>query len=379
MKFARLVWINLLRNKRRTVLTITSVAVAFFLFGTLRSVLTTLDAATEVGSEARLVTTSSSGITFPLPQAHAQRLLATDGIRSVSWANWFGGYYTDPNDFFAQFAIDAETYLSMYPDIQIPEEQTVEFLRERTAAIVGVGLMEKYGWQIGQTVTLKGTIFPGDWEFTIRGVYTPGNPSYSDAAFFFHYKYLYEATDGGISPGWYVLELEDPDRAAELASRIDASFENSSGPTKTETERAWQTGFVTMWGNVSFLVRSIGTAVFFAILLVAANTMMMAVRERVNEVAVMKTLGFQNGTLFGIVLAESVVITLVGGSIGLFTARAAFTGNNTMNQFFPGFGVQWGTIALGLAIATLLGFISGAVPAMQSARLSVVQALRRVV
>ncbi|MFQ5703650.1 MAG: ABC transporter permease [Gemmatimonadales bacterium] len=378
MRFAHLVWVNLLRNKRRTILTTVSVAVAFFLFGTLRSVLTTLDAATEVGSEARLVTTSASGITFPLPQAHAQRLLATDGIKSVSWANWFGGYYTDPNDFFAQFAIEAESYLPMYPDIQIPEDQKAAFLKERTAAIAGVGLMEKYGWHVGQTVTLKGTIFPGDWEFTIRGVYTPANPSYGDATLFFHYKYLYEATDGRISPGWYVLELEDPDRAAEIASRIDASFENSSAPTKTETERAWQTGFVTMWGNVSFLVRSIGTAVFFAILLVAANTMMMAVRERVNEVAVMKTLGFQNGTLFGIVLTESVIITLIGGSIGLFAARAAFSGNNTMNQFFPGFGVEWSTIVLGLAIATLLGFVSGAVPALQSARLSVVQAFRRI-
>ena len=378
MKFARLVWVNLFRNKRRTFLTAISVAVAFFLFGTLRTVVTTLDAAAEVGSEARLVAKSASGITFPLPQAHAQRLEAFDGIKSVSWANWFGGYYQDPNDFFAQFAIDADTYLPMYPEIAIPEDQLEAFLRERTAALVGVGLMERYGWSVGQSVTLKGTIFPGDWEFTIRAVYTPDNPSFDENAFFFNYDYLYEATNGRITPGWFVMELADPDRAAETAHNIDAMFENSNAPTQTETERAFTAGFITMWGNVGFLVSAIGTAVFFAILLVAANTMMMAIRERVGEIAVLKTLGFQNGTLFGIVIAESIAITLIGGVLGLVAAKMAFPPGNPMSAFFPGFAVHGGTIAWGLLIAMLLGAVSGAVPAWQSARLSVVQALRRV-
>ena len=270
MKFARLVRANLFRNKRRSLLTVLSVAVAFFLFGTLRSVVTTLDAASELGSESRLVTSSATGITFVLPEAHAQRLAAFEGVKSVSWANWFGGYYTDPNDFFAQFAIAAETYLPMYPEIQIPEGQAEAFLAERTAALVGVGLMEKYGWRLGQTVTLKGTIFSGDWEFTIRAVYTPENPSFGDETMFFHYDYLYERTQRRISPGWFILQLDDPDQAAVIASRIDAMFENSTAPTKTETERAWQAGFVTMWGNIGFLVKAIGTAVFFAILLVAS-------------------------------------------------------------------------------------------------------------
>ncbi len=378
MRFVRLVRANMFRNKRRTLLTVLSVTVAFFLFGVLRSVITTLDGVSEVGSEARLITSNASGITFVLPEAHAQRLAAFEGVRSVSWANWFGGYYTDPNDYFAQFAVDAETYLAMYPEIQISAEQVDAFLRERTAAVVGVGLMEKYGWRLGQTVTLKGTIFAGDWDFVIRAVYTPDNPSWGDESFLFHYEYLYEGSNGSISPGWFVLQLDDPDRAASLANRIDAAFENSTAPTKTETERAWQAGFVTMWGNVGFLVRAIGTAVFFAILLVAANTMMMAVRERVGEVAVMKTLGFQDRTLFGIVLAESITITLIGGALGLTAARFAFLGQNPMNTFFPGFAVGWGTIALGLFAAALLGLVSGAVPAFQAARLSVVQALRRV-
>lgn len=378
MTLSRLVWANLVRNRKRTLLTVASVTVAFFLYGTLRSVITTLDAAARVGSEARLVTSSASGITFPLPEAHAARLQAVPGVESVSWANWFGGYYQDPQDFFAQFAIKADTYLPMYPEIRITAGDVEAFRRERTAAIVGVGLLERYGWQVGQTITLKGTFLAGDWEFTIRAAYTPSNPSYGDENMFFHYEYLYERTNGGISPGWFVLKVADPDRAAELAATIDAQFKNSTAPTKTETERAFQAGFVTMWGNIGFLVRAIGTAVFFAILFVAANTMMMAVRERVGEIAVLKTLGFGNGALSAMVVVESVLITLVGGALGLGLARAVFSGGTPLDTFFPGFGVTGGTIGLGLALAVGLGLVSGAIPALQSARLSVVSALRRV-
>lgn len=378
MSIGRLVFANLFRNKKRTVLTVLSVMVAFFLFGTLRSVITTLDASAELGSEARLVVSSASGITFPLPEAHANRLQSVDGVNTVSWANWFGAYYQNPQDFFAQFAIKAETYLPMYPEIDITSGDLDAFMRERTAAIVGVGLLEKYGWQVGQTVTLKGTFLAGDWDFVIRAAYTPTIASFGDENMFFHYEYLYERTQGQISPGWFVLGLSDPNRAADIAAAIDAQFRNSTAPTKTETEKAFQAGFVTMWGNIGFLVKAIGTAVFFAILFVAANTMMMAVRERIGEIAVLKTVGFQDRTIFWLVLAESVLIALVGGAIGLMLARVAFLGQTPLNAFFPGFGVSPGTIGLGLVLAALLGAVSGAIPAVQSARLSVVSALRRV-
>ncbi|NOT09584.1 MAG: FtsX-like permease family protein [Gemmatimonadales bacterium] len=378
MTLSGLVWANLRRNKKRTVLTMLSVVVAFFLFGTLRSVITTLDKASEVGSEGRLIVSSASGITFLLPQAHANRLQSVDGVKSVAWANWFGGYYQNPNDFFAQFAIKADTYLPMYPEIAITAGSVDEFMRERTGAIIGAGLIKKYGWQLGQKVTLKGTFMPGDWEFNIRAVYTPSDPAFGDEIMLFHYEYLYERTGGEITPGWFVLELNRPDRAGDIAAGIDAQFKNSVGPTKTQTERAWNAGFVTMWGNIGFLVGAIGTAVFFAILFVAANTMMMAVRERIGEIAVLKTLGFGNGTVFGLVLAESVLITVLGGFLGLLLARTAFLGRNALSAFFPGFGVTGGTIILGLVMALALGLVSGAVPAIQSARLSVVSALRRV-
>ncbi|MEO8450308.1 MAG: FtsX-like permease family protein [Gemmatimonadota bacterium] len=378
MTLYRLVWANLRRNKKRTILTMLSVVVAFFLFGVLRSVITTLNKAAEVGSEGRLITTNASGITFQLPEAHANRLQAIDGVKSVSWANWFGAYYQDPNDFFAQFAIKADTYLPMYPEYAITAGSVDDFMKERMGAIVGVGLLQKYGWKLGQKVTLKGTFLPGDWEFNIRAVYTPTDRAFPDEQMFFHYQYLFERTGGRITPGWFVLQLNQPERAAEIAAAIDAQFKNSSAPTKTETERAFNAGFVTMWGNIGFLVRAIGTAVFFAILFVAANTMMMAVRERIGEIAVLKTVGFGNGTIFALVLAESVLITLLGGAIGLLLSRTAFLGRNPLKAFFPGFGVTPGTIALGMALALLLGLVSGAIPAIQSARLSVVGALRRV-
>lgn len=373
-----LVWANLRRNKKRTILTMLSVMVAFFLFGVLRSVITTLDAATEVGSEGRLIASSASGITFQLPEAHASRLAAVDGVSSVSWASWFGAYYQDPNDFFAQFAIKADTYLPMYPEIVITAGSMDDFMRERNAAIVGVGLLEKYGWQVGQKITLKGTFAAGDWEFNIRAAYNPPDPAFGDELMFFHYEYLYEGTGGRMSPGWFVMTLNQPDRAPEVAATIDALFKSSTAPTKTQTEKAFNAGFVTMWGNIGFLVSAIGTAVFFAILFVAANTMMMAVRERIGEIAVLKTVGFGNGTVFGLVLAESVLITMLGGALGLLLARAAFLGNNPLNAFFPGFGVTGATIGLGLLMAAALGIISGTIPAIQSARLSVAGALRQV-
>jgi putative ABC transport system permease protein len=378
MKYARLIWVNLLRNKLRTLLTVLSVCVALFLFSTLRSVITALDAATEVGSEARLMTLSATGITFLLPQAHYNRLVAVEGVRSVSWANWFGAIYIDESNFFAQFAVDAESYFAMYPELRVPEDQMEAFMAERTAAIVGNGLMRRFGWRLGQTVVLQGTFLPGDYEFTIRGVYTPDDPSLGEELFYLHYDYMYEAARDQLSPGWFILQLDDPTEAAAISQRIDAMFENSSNPTKTQTEKALNAEFITMFGNVAQLVRTIGLAVFFAILLVAANTMMMAARERVNEHGVLKALGFQNGQLFGIVLAESVVITVIGGVIGIGAAWYLFRPGNPMTSFIQGFTVRTETVWYGLVIAVVLGIVSGLVPAWQAARLSVVQALRRV-
>ncbi len=378
MKFARLIWANLTRNKRRTILTVLSVAVALFLFASLRSVLTTLDAAVKVGSETRLITRNAISLVFSLPQSYAERLRAVDGVEGVSWANWFGGVYRDPQDFFASFAVDADTYFPLYPEIQVPPDEMRAFMAERTAAMVGGELLGRYGWKVGDTVTLRGTIFPGDWPFTIRAVYHPTTPYIDESSFMFHWDYLYERSERQADPGWYILKLSNPDLAPTVAEKLDDMFRNSSAATKTSTERAFQASFVTMYGNIGFFLGAIGMAVFFAILLVAANTMMMAARERTTEYAVLKALGYGDKLLFGLVLAEAALVTLVGGALGVAGAKLFFGSTTFLDAFFPGFGVTWPTIALGLAIAIAIGLLAGLIPALRAARLPVVQALRQV-
>jgi putative ABC transport system permease protein len=239
--------------------------------------------------------------------------------------------------------------------------------------------MEKFGWRLGQDVTLQGSIFPGDWTFTIRGVYTPTVRAIDDRSFMFHYDYLDERTGRRVTPGWYVLRLRDPALAPMVAQTIDETFRNSSDPTKTGTEKAFNQSFVTMWGNVQFLMNSIGMAVVFAILMVTANAMMMTARERTGELAVLKTIGFRDRTLFGLVMFEAGIVTLAGAVLGLGGAKLLYAGTGFNGfGFLPGFDVTRVTLALGFGIALALGVASGLVPALRAARLPIVQALRHV-
>jgi putative ABC transport system permease protein len=379
MKYLPLVLANLGRHKKRTVLTIASVALALFLFASLRTVVTTMAAASNFGSARRLVTTNSTGIVFTLPLAYANRLQAQPGVQSVTWANWFGGRYGDGKTFFATFAMDPKSYLDMYPEMVIPEDQKQAFVQERSAALVGKRLMEQLGWKLGQNVTIQGTIFPGDWTFTIRAVYTPTDPAIGDNVFMFHHDYLEEKLGRPGLAGWYILKIDDPNRAPGIAKAIDDQFKNSSSPTKTGTEKAFNASFATMWGNVSLLMGTIGLAVVFAILLVTANAMMMSARERTREVAVLKTIGFPDKTLFGIVMLEAGVIAITGAVLGLGGAKALYKGTNfNAGGFLPGFAVTPDTLAIGSIVALLLMLASGIVPAMRAARLPVIQALRQV-
>jgi putative ABC transport system permease protein len=379
MKYLPLVLANLGRHKRRTFLTIASVALALFLFASLRTVVTTLDRAAQFGSARRLVMTNATGFILPLPLSYGNRLSAAKGVSNVTWANWFGGKYRDNKRFFAQFAVDPESYLEMYPEIVMPADQKQAFFRERSSAIVGRRLLDLFGWKVGQDVTLQGTIFPGDWTFTIRGVYTPSDPVINDDMMLFHHEYLEERIGRPGIAGWYILEIDDADNAAPIAKTLDDQFRNSSAPTKTGTEQAFNASFATMWGNVSLLMGTIGMAVVFAILLVTANAMMMSARERTGEVAVLKTIGFGDRTLFGLVMLEAGVIALTGALLGLGGAKLLYKASNfNAGGFLPGFDVTGTTLLLGGAVALILMLASGLVPAVRAARLPVVQALRRV-
>jgi putative ABC transport system permease protein len=379
MSYLRLVIANLGRHKRRTVLTILGVALALFLFASLRTVVTTIEAAAQFGSARRLVVTNATGIVFVLPLAYANRLRALPGVEAVSWANWFGGRYQDNKRFFAQFAVDAESYLALYPEIVLPEDQKQAFLQDRGSAIVGRRLLEIFGWQLGQNVTIQGTIFPGDWTFTIRGVYTPSDRVINDDMMVFHHEYLEERIGRPGIAGWYVVRIADPDQAAVIGKTVDDMFRNSSSPTKTGTEQAFNASFATMWGNVQLLMGTIGMAVVFAILMVSANAMMMSARERTGEVAVLKTIGFSDRTLFGLIMAEAGFIAFSGAILGLGAATWLYRATNfNAGGFLPGFQVTPRTLILGSGVALLLMLASGLAPAVRAARLPVVDALRRV-
>jgi putative ABC transport system permease protein len=398
--FLSLVLVNLGRNKLRTLLTTLSVMVALFLFCSLRGVLDTLAASIRVSSETRLITRNAVSLVFPLPLAYRERIAAIPAVKGVAYANWFGG--RDPNDpgnFYAQFAVDAATYLPLYnrdveivaadppqAEISLPEgldPRLASFMTERTACVAGERLFKRMGWKLGQTIQVAGTIFPGTWEFTIRAVYHAKDPAFGEESILFHWEYLnergLESIGGRDQVGWYVLELSDPSRASEVIRTLDALYENSAARTRTETERAFQAGFVSMYGNVPFLIGVIGIAVVFAILLVAANTMMMATRERTAEFGVMKTLGFSDGTLFRLVLIEAAIITFGGGTLGALLAKFAIEGSRfNAAGFLPPMTVSWTTVAIGVAVAVLMGATSGVIPALQASRLRIVDALRRV-
>jgi putative ABC transport system permease protein len=379
MKFWPILLANLGRHKRRTLLTMASVALALFLFASLRTVVTTLRAAAEFGSARRLVSTNASGLIFQLPVAYAQRVAAIPGVEKVTWANWFGGQYGDGKRFFANFAVDAKTYLDLYPEMSVPADQREAFLQDRSGALIGVRLLDVFGWKVGQNVTLRGTIYPGDWTYTIRGVYTPTEPVINDDAMMFHWQYLDERTGRGGLAGWYIMQIDRSENAPRVAKTIDDLFRNSSAPTKTGTEQAFNASFATMWGNVSLLMNTIGMAVVFAILLVAANAMMMSARERTRELAVLKTIGFSDRRLFALVMLEAGLITVTGALVGLGAAKVLYRATNfSAAGFLPGFDVTVPTLAVGAGIALLLMLASGIVPAVRAARLPVVAALRNV-
>ena len=397
MNLASLVFANLGRNKVRTLLTVLSVFIALFLFCALRGVLDTLDASVRVSSETRLVTRNAISLIFPLPLAYRDRIAAIPGVKSVAYANWFGGRDpVDPKNFYAQFAVDSPNYFPLYrTDVEVVaagrpqggggvppgnDPKLAAFFEDRTGCVVGQELFVKNKWRIGQTVHLAGTIFPGDWPFTIDAVYRAKNSSFGENNMLFHWKYLDEKGMGGRGQvGWYVLQLDHPGQASAVIQAIDGLYENSTAATRTETERAFQAGFVSMYGNIPFLIGLIGLAVVLSMLGVAANTMMMAIRERTGELAVLKTLGFSDGTVFAIVLAEALVITGIGGTAGALLAKFTIEGTSfTAMGFLPPMQVHWQTVVLGVVIALVMGLVSGLVPALRASRLTVVDALRRV-
>jgi putative ABC transport system permease protein len=381
VKFLRYVLAHLARSKRRTFLTVSSIALALFLFCTLRTVMTSFNAAIRASDDTRLVVRHAASLVFPLPLAYRDRLVQVPGVESVGFGNWFGGYYQDPKNQFAQFAVDVDHFFQIYPEVLVPPEQREAFLHERTSCLAGADIVKRYGWRLGQTIPITGTIFPGDWRLTLRGIYTGRTEDVDQNTIFFHWDYLNESLPDvrKNQVGIYWLRLRSASDAPAVSDRVDAMFENSPQPTKTETEKAFQAGFISMMGNVSMLLTILGSAIVFAIMLVTINTMMMAARERTTEIAVLKTLGFTDGLILRLVAAEALLLSTAGGVLGCGIAYLLFRRVDfTAGGFFPNFRVLPETLGWGMLLAALMGLLSGLVPALQAARLQIAGALRKV-
>ena len=379
-----LLWANLNRHPVRTYLTLLSVLVAFLLFGLLRTLAVWFGSgAMEGASVDRLVVSAKYSIIDSLPISQMQVIQNVDGVEAVTHQSWFGGKYQDARSFFAKFPVEPRAYFDMFQEIVIDPEQLDAFERTRTGAVVPEDMMVRFGWQIGDKIPIEADIWPkkgGDriWTFDLVGSYTTDLESQD--VFLFHYDYFDEARQFGEgSVGWYTVRIADPDLAPEVANTIDALFKNSLNPTKTATEDEFGRAFAAQIGNIGLMATGILSAVFFTVLLLTANTMTQALRERIPELAVLKTLGFVDARIAWLVLGESVLLCTVGGILGIGLAALLAPAVNTLaQQFGPGaFALAWPTAASGVAVAVLLGVVVGAVPALGAGRLSIAEALRR--
>ena len=379
MKYGRLLLANLSRRKIRTVLTAGSFAVALFLFGILVVVRGAFNQGEAVAGADRLVVVNKVSIIQPLPLSYRDRLLRIPGVTQVTFANWFGGVYQDERNFFPQFAIDREGYRQMFPEFVVPDDQWQAFLADREGCIVGEGLAERFKWKLGDRIPIRGTIFPGTWEFNIRGIYRGKRLQDDTAQFWFRWDYLDERkTFQKGYAGWYTVRIANPDDAVRVVRAIDESFANSPWETKTDTEKAFAASWVKQMGNIEFLILTIGGVVFFTLLLVTGNTMAIAVRERVRELAVLKAIGFPDGFALVLVIAETAVIAAVGGGLGLTLAKLFTLRGDPTHGMLPFFYLPPNAIALGFVLALLIGLMAGILPALSAMRLRVVDALRRV-
>jgi putative ABC transport system permease protein len=380
MKFLPLLFANLRRKKIRTMLTIGSFAVALFLFGLLGAIRYGFRQGIDIAGADRLVVIGRTSMIQPLPLPYKDRLKRTPGVKDVAHVTWFGGVYQDPKNFFAQFAIVPDDWLRMYPEFVVPEDEWKAFKADRQGCIIGVKLADRFGWKVGSRIPMQGASFMGggNWDFNVRGIYHGTRRGDDETQLWMRHDYLVEKGPEfwrGIV-GWYVVRISNPDAAPAVAKLIDDEFSNSPSETRTQTESAFAASMVKQMGNIEFLILAIGSVVFFTLLLVTGNTMAISVRERTNELAVLKAIGYSDTFVLTIVLAESLLIAAIGGLIGLWLASVMVKMDLTQGLlllYLPPIG-----FVLGGLIALATGFLAGVLPALNAMRLNVVSALRRI-
>jgi len=383
MKYLPLLWRNLFRRKVRTIFTLLAVLVAFMLFGFLAAIEAAFGMGVELAGNERLVMIHKVSIIQLLPESYLERIRATPGVTDACSHTWFGGIYQDPKNFFMQIPVDPECMLRMYPEFILPADQKKAWIADQQGAIVGRATAAKYGWKIGDRIPIQATIWrkkdnSTNWEFNLDGIYTGAEQGTDETQFYFHYKYFDESRLFGVgNVGWYVVRIANASKAPQIAAALDSQFANSPAETKTTTEKAFVQAFANQVGNIALIVRSIIAMAFFIILLVTANTMAEAVRERTSELAVLKTLGFTDGRVLALVLVESCLIAGVGGVLGLGISGLIVPRIPTGN-LLPDLYVPKGSLGLGIALVLGLGFVAGIFPALRAMRLRIVDALRRV-
>lgn len=379
MKSIRLVWANLRRKKVRTTLTIGSFTVALFLFGLLAAIRMGFRGGADAAGADRLNVINRVSLILPLPFSYRDRLLQLPGVKAVTHATWFGGVYQDERNFFPQFAVDKDTWFDVYSDYAVSREGRDAFLRDRQAVMVGRSLAKRFGFKVGDRIPLRGTIWAGNWEFNVVGIYDGSRPDADTSGMFFRADYLEEQRAFGKGTvGWYVVKLGDPDDAVGVAKAIDDLFANSPFETLTQTEKAFAASFVKQMGNIELLIMSIGTVVFFTLLLVTGNTMAISVRERSGELAVLKTVGFSDARVLRLILAEAVLIAGQGGLIGLAFAKFVIPDLSRALPMLGALYISPVTFGLGFVLALGVGVAAGILPALGAMKLRVVDALRRV-
>jgi putative ABC transport system permease protein len=384
MKYLYLVWTNLKRKKMRTVLTLLSIMVAFTLFGYLAAIKQGFSQGIDVAGADRLIVRHKISIIQMLPDAYESRIERIDGVEDAVHQTWFGGIYQKPSNFFAQMPVKPEEFLKMYPEFLLSEEEKLAWLSTRSGAIAGRGIADRFGWKVGDRIPLTATIWmrkggESTWEFDLVGIYDGAEKGTDTTQFLFRYDFFDESRldqmRGLVS--WYSVRVADPDQAAEVARSIDQEFANSPAETKAEPEGAFVQGFANQIGDIGFIMMSIVAAVFFTILLVAGNTMAYAVRERTNELAVLKAIGFTDRGVLGLVLGESLLLTFMGGGIGLGLAWALVSMGDPTNGSLPIFYLPARDLLTGIVLIGLMGLVAGILPALQAQRLQIADALRR--
>ena len=385
MFFLRLLFKNAFRHKLRTILTMVGLVVAICAFGLLRTIVGAWYAGVEGTSSTRLITRNAISLTFPLPLNYADRLRNVEGVTGVSWSNWFGGVYITERNFFPQFAVEPASYLALYPEYLLKDEEKKAFLVDRQGAVVGRKLADQYGWKIGDQIPIRGTIFPGTWVFNLRGIWDGVDAKTDESQLLFHWQFLSESVRQRLGKeradyvGVYVVRIDEPNNAPVVSQRIDALFKNSLGETLTETEKAFQLSFVSMSEAILVAINAVSLVIVVIIMAVMANTMTMTARERLSEYATLKALGFPPGFIVRLLFGESLVIALLGGGLGMaLTLPIAAGFAKAVGTLFPVFVVSDLTLALQLAASVVVGLVAAAWPAWKMGRINIVNGLRHV-